>query len=143
MFLWCSSLLQMSLTDKLFRLLFIFTLRQTFNCISSSSICYYTITQVIELGPSWPSCSTLHWESETLHGKMILSFKQYPFLNVRTNLNKTSNECSFDGPLSKLFKDFNYIDYMYNFVCCGIAKRVGDAYTIILFSSKFACLIPW
>ena len=40
-------------------------------------------------------------------------------LNHLTNFNQTSQECSFGGPLSKLFKDLNSIK---NFGCCSNRK---------------------
>ena len=39
--------------------------------------------------------------------------------NHLTNFNQTSQECSFGGPISKLFKDLNSIE---NFGCCGNRK---------------------
>ena len=49
------ALLQMSFTDKLFHLQFIPILDQVFTFIRSS-ICYYTIIKVIDLGPFLPIC---------------------------------------------------------------------------------------
>ena len=50
-----NALLKMSFTDKPFHMHFNPTLDQVFT-FTSSSICFYTITQVIDLGPSWPTC---------------------------------------------------------------------------------------
>ena len=50
---------------------------------------------------------------------LTFSFKHHLLLNHRTNFIQTSQECSFGGPLSKVFKDFNSIE---NFGCCGIRK---------------------
>ena len=47
------------------------------------------------------------------------SFKRHLILNLSNNFQKTSQECSFAGPFSKLFKDLNSIE---NFGCCGIRE---------------------
>ena len=49
-----NALLQMSFTDKLLHLQFIPTLDKFFTFICSS-VYYYTITQMIDIGPSWTS----------------------------------------------------------------------------------------
>ena len=50
---------------------------------------------------------------------LTFSFKHHLLLNHITNFNKTPQECSFGGPISKLFKDLNSIQ---NFGCCGLRK---------------------
>ena len=70
---------QMSFTDKLFHLQFIPNLDQFFTFIGSR-ICYYTITQVVDIGPSWPSCLIvnvlpfiqLSQETHVFHGTQTL-----------------------------------------------------------------------
>ena len=55
--------------------------------------------------------------SLSVQQSFTFSFKHHLLLINRTYFNQTSQECSFGGPLSNLFKDLNSIE---NFGCSGI-----------------------
>ena len=52
----------------------------------------------------------LFWSLFVRHLSLTFSFKHHLLLNHRTNSIQISQECSIDGPLSKLFKDLNSIE---------------------------------